>query len=242
LLDDTGDASQHESDDRWGTPRSTSVSIAELLTSPELRRPLVVASFLMMSQQLSGINAILYYSNNILSNVLSESGAYVSLGITIVNTIMTFPPIFLIDVSFTRHFLSNYRTWPQKIGRRQLLLTSVIGALASLALTGYGLNTGMMVTSSVSIVTFVMSFAIGLGPVPFVIVSEVAPPHAVSALSSVALSLNWVANFLVGLAFLPLRNRLSGGDPAKEGRVFYVFAGLLFLCSFVFFRGYRSRI
>jgi hypothetical protein len=107
---------------------------------------------------------------------------------------MTFPPIFLIDVSFTRHFLSNYRTWPQKIGRRQLLLTSVIGALASLALTGYGLNTGMMVTSSVSIVTFVMqalpllffydlpnpfrrSFAIGLGPVPFVIVSEVAPPH-----------------------------------------------------------------
>jgi len=179
-----------------------------------------------MSQQLSGINAILYYSNNILSNVLSESGAYVSLGITIVNTIMTFPPIFLID----------------RIGRRQLLLTSVVGALASLTFTGYGLNTGMMVTSSISIVTFVMSFAVGLGPVPFVIVSEVAPPHAVSALSSVALSLNWIANFLVGLAFLPLRNKLSGGDPAKEGRVFYVFAGLLFLCSFVFFRGYRSSI
>ena len=69
---------------------------------------------------------------------------------------MTFPPIFLIDVSFTRHFLSNYITWPQRVGRRQLLLTSVIGALASLALTGYGLNTGMMVTSSISIVTFVM--------------------------------------------------------------------------------------
>ncbi len=51
-----------------------------------------------------------------------------------------------------------------------------------------------------------------------------------------------VANFLVGLAFLPLRNTLSGGDPTKEGRVFYVFAGLLFLCSFVFFRSYRSRI
>ncbi|KAF8275195.1 general substrate transporter [Lactarius quietus] len=235
LLDDTGDASPQESDDRWGTPRATSVSIAELLTSRELRRPLVVVSFLMMSQQLSGMNKVLYYSNNILSNVLSESGAYVSLGITIVNTIMTFPPIFLID----------------RVGRRQLLLASVVGALASLALTGYGLNTGMMVTSSISIVTFVMqvlpplfyeSFAVGLGPVPFVIVSEVTPPYAVSALSSVALSLNWIANFLVGLAFLPLRNKLSGGDPTKEGRVFYVFAGLLFLCSFVFFRGYRSRI
>jgi len=196
-----------------------------------------------MSQQLSGINAILYYSNNILSSVLSESGAYVSLGITIVNTIMTFPPIFLID----------------RVGRRQLLLISVVGALASLILTGYGLNAGMMVTSSISIVTFVMqalpllffyelpnlfcrSFAVGLGPIPYVIISEVAPPYAVSALSSVALSLNWIANFLVGLAFLPLRNMLSGGDPTKEGKIFYIFAGLLCLCSFVFFRGYRPRI
>lgn len=60
MLDDTGDASQHESDDRLGTPRSTSVSIAELLTSRELRRPLVVVSFLMMSQQLSGMNVFLF--------------------------------------------------------------------------------------------------------------------------------------------------------------------------------------
>lgn len=226
LLDDTGDASQHEADDLWGASRSTSVSIAELLTSRELRRPLVVVSSIMMSQQLSGINAILYYSNNILSHVLSESGAYVSLGITVVNTLMTFLPIYLID----------------RVGRRKLLLTSITGALASLVITGYGLNRGMTVTSSISIVTFVMFFAIGLGPVPFVIVSEVAPPHVVSALSSVALSLNWISNFIVGLAFLPLRNKLSGEDPTKEGRVFYVFAGLLFLCSFVLFRGYRSRI
>ncbi|KAH9048523.1 general substrate transporter [Lactarius hengduanensis] len=231
LLDDAGDASQNELDDRRGTPRSTSVSVIELLTSRELRRPLVVVSSIMIAQQLSGMNKVLYYSNNILSHVLSESGAYVSLGITIVNTLMTFPPILLID----------------RVGRRQLLLTSVVGALVSLVLTGYGLNTGMMVTSSISIVTFLpnlfcRSFAFGLGPVPFVIISEVAPPHAVPALSSVALAMNWVANFLVGLAFLPLRNKLSGGDPAKEGRVFYVFAGLLFLCSFVFFRSYRSRI
>ena len=54
LLDDTVDASQDESDDRWGTPRSKSVSVAELLKSRELRRPLVVGSFAMISQQLSG--------------------------------------------------------------------------------------------------------------------------------------------------------------------------------------------
>ena len=61
LLADTSDDSHHESDDHWGTPSSTSVSIPELLTSRELRRPLVVVSFLMMSQQLSGLNVFLFY-------------------------------------------------------------------------------------------------------------------------------------------------------------------------------------
>ncbi|KAI0256531.1 general substrate transporter [Lactifluus subvellereus] len=225
LIDETRQESRHASDDNWGTLRSTSVSTSELLTSPELRQPLVVVSSAMISQQLSGINAILYYSNEILSHVLSDAGPYLSLGITIVNTLMTFPPIFLID----------------RVGRRPLLLASVIGALASLVLTGYGLNTGMVITSSISILIFVMSFAVGLGPVPFIIISEVAPSRAVSALSSVALSLNWIANFLIGLAFLPLRNQLSGGDSTKEGRVFYVFAGLLFLSSSVLFQSYRPR-
>jgi len=139
---------------------------------------------------------------------------------------MTFPPIFLVD----------------RVGRRPLLLASVVGALSSLVITGYGLNTGMTVVSSISILIFVMSFAVGLGPIPFIIISEVAPSRAASALSSVALSLNWIANFSVGLAFLPLRNKLSGGDASKEGRVFYVFAGLLFLFSWIFFRSYRPRI
>jgi len=220
LLDETPEGFQHESDERR---ESTSVSIPDLLTSLELRRPLIVVSFAMISQQLSGINAILYYSNDILSRVLSDAGPYVSLGITLVNVLMTFPPIFLID----------------RVGRRPLLLASVVGALACLVLSGYGLNTGMVALSSISMLIFVMSFAIGLGPVPFIIISEVAPSRAVSALSSVALSLNWIANFIIGLAFLPLRNVLSGGDSMKEGRVFYIFAGLLLLSSSIFFRSYR---
>ncbi|KAF8479259.1 general substrate transporter [Russula ochroleuca] len=222
LLDETLQGSQHQLDDHR---EPTSPSSLDLLMSFELRRPLVVVSSAMISQQVSGINAILYYSNDIFSRVLPDAGPYVSLGITLVNTLMTFPPIFLID----------------RIGRRPLLLASVIGALSSLVLTGYGLNTGMTIVSSIAILTFVMSFAVGLGPVPFIIISEVAPSRAASTLSSVGLSLNWIANFIVGLAFLPLRNKLSGGDSSKEGRVFYIFAGVLFLFSSIFFRSYRPR-
>lgn len=49
-----------------------------------------------------------------------------------------------------------------------------------------------------------------------------------------------VANFLVGLVFLPLRNLLSGGDPMKEGRIFYLFAGFLAFFTIVLFRYYRG--
>ncbi|GJE86819.1 MFS general substrate transporter [Phanerochaete sordida] len=200
------------------------ISILQLFTARELQRPLIIVCFSMLCQQLSGVNAVLYYSNDILSKALPDIGPFVSLGITIVNVIMTFPPIFLIE----------------RLGRKTLLSMSAGGALLSLVGVGYGLDTGVVALASITILTFVASFAIGIGPVPFVMIPEVSPRHAVSALSSVGLSLNWIANFLVGLVFLPLRNQLSGGDPYKEGRIFYVFAAMLGFCTFVLFQFYRG--
>ena len=49
-----------------------------------------------------------------------------------------------------------------------------------------------------------------------------------------------LSNFIVGLMFLPLRNALSGGDPHKEGRVFYVFAALLSIGVLSLNRFYRT--
>ncbi|KAH0830441.1 general substrate transporter [Lanmaoa asiatica] len=200
--------------------QTAAVNIPELLASPELRRPLFTIVFAMASQQLS----VLYYSNNILSKSLPELAAYVSLGITVVNFLMTFPPIFLIE----------------RVGRKQLIRWSVGGALISHLAVGYGLNSGWVTISSIAITTFVMSFAIGLGPVPFVIIPEVAPFHAVSAISSVGLSLNWIINFFVGLIFLQVRNLLAHGDPMKEGRVFYVFAAVLLCSASCFLRLYKG--
>jgi len=201
----------------------TVITVPQLFKVRELRKPLLIICLAMASQQLSGINAVLYYSNDILSKSLPELGPYVSLSVTIVNVLMTFPPILLIE----------------RMGRRQLLTISAVGALFSLSAVGFGLNTGLTILSSISILTFVMSFAIGLGPIPFVMIPEVSPSHAVSALSSVALSANWIVNFLVGLIFLPLRDLLAGGDVGKQGRVFYVFAMVLFLSTFLLLKSYR---
>ncbi|KAJ7929300.1 general substrate transporter [Mycena leptocephala] len=192
----------------------TALTVPQVLAALELRKPLAIVCFAMLSQQLS----VLYYSNDILSKSLPEFGPYVSLGITVVNVLMTFPPILLIE----------------RMGRKQLLTISTFGAISSLVLVGLGLNTGVVTLSSIAILTFVTSFAIGLGPVPFVMI-----PEAVSALSSIALSLNWTANFIVGLVFLPLRNFLAGGEATKEGRVFYLFAVALFCSMFSLSRVYR---
>lgn len=121
------------------------------------------------------------------------------------------------------------------------------------------------------------SFAIGLGPVPFVLIPEVAPTHVrpsnpgsftysdstsrslpryllwpcpptvstayfsfVSYSSSSSALISGILNSIVGLVFLPLRNLLANGDPLKEGRVFYVFAGALFCTALCFSRLYRG--
>lgn len=214
-----------EQEERREEAQSFTVTVPQLLLAPEFRKPLLIICLAMAAQQLSGINAVLYYSNAILSKSLPDFGPYVSLGITILNAIMTFPPILLIE----------------RIGRRQLLAISTIGALISLFTVGWALNSGRVTLSSLAIMSFVTSFAVGLGPIPFVMIPEVSPAHAVSSLSSVALSLNWIINFLVGLIFLPLRRLLSGGDALKEGRVFYVFGSVLFLVMLMLSRVYKDR-
>ncbi|KAF4604021.1 hypothetical protein EYR40_001205 [Pleurotus pulmonarius] len=215
--DDEVEARRHE-------PREATVTMPQLFAKPELRQPLMIVCFAMMSQQVSGINAVLYYSNDILSKALPDFGPYISLGITVVNVLMTFPPIILIE----------------KMGRRPLLTVSTVGAIISLLAVGYGLDSNYVTLSSIAIITFVMSFAVGLGPVPFVMIPEVSPFYAVSALSSTGLSLNWIANFFVGLVFLPLRNFLSGASHDKDGRVFYLFALILALSMGALSRVYRG--
>ncbi|KAK0197516.1 general substrate transporter [Armillaria mellea] len=223
LLSETLD----DAEERRAKAQAPPIAVPNVLlrTPADLRLPLLVVSSAMLAQQVSGINAVLYYSNNILSGTLPDLGPYISLGITIVNVLMTFPPIVLIE------------RW----GRKRLLILSTLGAILSLVTVGVSLNYAWKTPASIAIITFVMSFAIGLGPIPFIIIPEVSPFYAVSALSSIALSLNWIANFLVGLAFLPLRRFLSGGEESKQGRVFWVFAIVLAATMTVVAKGYKGR-
>lgn len=195
------------------------LSVGEMLKSPARRNALFVTAILVL-QQLSGVNAVLFYSTPVLQKVLPSAGAgQISIAITVVNAIMTFPAIFLVD----------------RLGRRTLLLASSFLMMLFAILLGWGLNEHFRKVCSFAIVAFIAAFSIGLGPIPFLLVSEMVPANCVPALSSLALSASWITTFIIAQGFLPLRDALTYYDPnghqEGEGRVFYVFAvNLAILC------------
>lgn len=90
----------------------------------------------------------------------------------------------------------------------------------SSVLLALGMSHSFKILSAVATLLFVASFAVGLGPVPFIIANELVGAEAVGATQSLALAANWTATFIVS-QFFPMLNKALGG----QGRVFYVFAG-----------------
>jgi hypothetical protein len=79
----------------------------------------------------------------------------VSLGVTVVNALMTFPPIYLIEVRPSHSRFVRTDILPKRIGRRSLITISIVGALLSLISVGYGIDGGHTILASVAIIAFV---------------------------------------------------------------------------------------
>ncbi|KAI9023795.1 general substrate transporter [Phycomyces nitens] len=162
------------------------------------------------SSQLSGINAIMYYSTSIFEESFGDSARYVTIGVGALNMGMTFIALGLID----------------RLGRKMLLMISAAGMCIFSVLMTIGLRFDISPLQVVCIMLFVASFAVGLGMIPFVLTAEVYPTYAVGAASSSALVVNWLCNFIIGLIFPTLQK-------ACGPYVFLIFAGVSF-AAFLF--------
>ncbi|KAG0046400.1 hypothetical protein BGZ83_008435 [Gryganskiella cystojenkinii] len=180
------------------------LSVADFVLSPRYRRPVLILLLVQLSQQLSGINGVMFYSTAIMSEIMPSSSALITVYISIVNVFMTLIAAYYMD----------------KAGRRTLLMSSSIAMGISSFLLAGSLNYNFPELSAFSIIAFVASFAIGLGPIPFLIIPEVVDTSAVASASAFALSINFTTNFVVSISFLKLQEWLGGS-------VFYVFAALL---------------
>ncbi|CAJ0914187.1 1243_t:CDS:2 [Entrophospora sp. SA101] len=104
----------------------------------------------------------------------------------------------------------------EKSGRRKLLLYSISSMSLSSTVLALSINHNWGFLAAFSIIAFVASFAVGLGPIPFLIIPEIVDTTAAATASSLGLSLNWMANFFVGFTFLIVREILGGS-------VFFIF-------------------
>lgn len=187
-----------------GSGSSESMRIHELFMSRLARKSLVVAIVYHLVQQCSGINAVFYYSTSLFSEVNIEEKT-VAVLIGVLNILMTGVSIALMD----------------QAGRRPLSLVStlVMGVGAVGIVLSLVLN--WAVVTLLFIFLFVGGFAVGLGPVPWVIIGDIFPTNAVEAGVSVAIAVNWTFNLLLAHFLLPIKQLI--GD-----YLFLIFAGVLF--------------
>uniref|UniRef100_A0AAV2MC77 Major facilitator superfamily (MFS) profile domain-containing protein n=1 Tax=Knipowitschia caucasica TaxID=637954 RepID=A0AAV2MC77_KNICA len=195
------------------------VTIAELFRSPVYRQPIIIAIVLQLSQQLSGINAVFYYSTSIFETAGVTQPIYATIGAGVVNTVFTVVSLFLVE----------------RAGRRTLHLIGLAGMavcalLMTISLALVKTNPAMSYLAIVAIFGFVASFEMGPGPIPWFIVAELfsqGPRPAAMAVSGLS---NWTANFLVGLGFPKLAE-------ICDAYVFLIFVVLLiFFFIFTFLR------
>jgi hypothetical protein len=84
---------------------------------------------------------------------------------------------------------------------------------------GFGIMNSIPILSAVAVLCFVAAFGLGLGPIPFILASELVNTEAVGATQSWALAANWIATFFVA-QFFPVVNERLG-----KGQVYFIFAG-----------------
>ncbi len=187
-----------------------SSSVRDLL-KPKIRPLLWVGMGLAIFQQFVGVNTVIYYAPTILSDTgLTKSSSItqtVFVGVT--NVVFTIIAVLLLD----------------RIGRRKLLLGGTIGLTVSLVLIGVYFTTPYLQDNApylalVALLLYIASFAIGLGPVFWLMISEIFPTGIRSKAMSVSTVANWGANFIVAATFLSLGHLIT-----RQG-TFYLYAAL----------------
>ncbi|KAL1292939.1 probable plastidic glucose transporter 3 isoform X2 [Arachis hypogaea] len=175
---------------------SSSVKLSELLCGCHAR-VMFIGSVLFALQQLSGINAVFYFSSTVFESFGVPSDlANMSVGVC--NLLGSIVAMILMD----------------KLGRKVLLMGSFFGmavamGLQVLAASSFAAGSGAMYLSVGGMLLFVLSFALGAGPVPCLVMSEMLPGKIRAKAMAICLAAHWVINFFVGLLFLRLLEQIG---------------------------------
>ncbi|KAJ4302476.1 Bifunctional purine biosynthesis protein PurH [Collariella sp. IMI 366227] len=197
-----------------GGPRSqrAHLGFVQVVRDPHCRPAIIAVVGIMFAQQLCGINSIIMYSVSLLKDLLPTSSALLTIIISIINlgTTIAASPL------------------PDRLGRKTCLLGSIIGQGSSSLALALAIRFDLKILSAIAVLLFVAFFAMGLGPVPFIMASELVGPEAVGATQSWALGANYIATFLVAYLF-PIVNEALNNALGGAGWVYFIFAGFALL-------------
>ncbi|NQT90442.1 MAG: sugar porter family MFS transporter, partial [Candidatus Omnitrophica bacterium] len=194
------------------------------LLQPWVRPALIVGMGLAFFQQVTGINTIIYYAPTIFQYAgftSNKAAIFATLGVGVVNVAMTIVAIWLVD----------------RVGRKPLLFVGMTGMTISLAVLGLAFKMSVMsetlkIVAMLSVIVYIASFAIGLGPIFWLMISEIYPLKIRGRAMSIATVTNWGFNMIIAATFLTLINKLG------KANTFWLFAllsvgGIAFCYFFV---------
>lgn len=176
-------------------------SFLSYLRSSEYSRSRNIAASVMSLQQLSGVPAIMFYGVNIISQILPDYAMAINCGLSFLNGAFTVVSGVYID----------------RVGRTMLLLISGSAMFAANGFLALGILQGFRAVAVTSIFVFISAFAVGMGPIPFLYISEVTQLQATTVAQSFGTGMNWVVTILIGWIF-PVVSEAIGGY------VFFIFA------------------
>lgn len=190
------------------------------LFQPSLRMPMIVGIGLAIFQQITGINTVIYYAPTIFKFAgISAAGPAILAGAGLAAVMWGFHvlAIFLLD----------------RIGRRPLLLAGVAGQIVGLGILGAAFEFPQLASfkSDVAIgglVIYVACFAFGLGPIFWLLISEIYPLENRGIAMSAVTVVNWAMNLLVAVSFLTLISLLG------HAFTFWLY-GLVAIGAWIFF-------
>ncbi len=176
---------------------------------PRLRIPIVLAFLIAFFNQLSGINAVLYFAPRIfeLTGLGERAALLQSIGIGLTNLIFTFVGLWLID----------------RLGRRTLLYLGSVGYILSLGMTAGAFFSENYAIVPVCIFAFIAAHAMGQGAVIWVFISEIFPTRNRAAGTALGSSTHWVFAALITTVFPLMVAALA------PGFIFLIFTGMMVL-------------
>lgn len=196
------------------TLKTPTLPVSALIKDKHLFRILVVGLMIAIMQQVTGINTIIYYAPTIfkLAGFDTSNAILVTIIVGVVNVVFTILVLPMVD----------------RLGRRRLLFIGLSGMIMSLALLGYAFHQSSLTEfvrylTLLSMVIYIACFAISLGPIAFVLISEIFPLTIRGLGMSLSLSANWGSNMIVALTFLTLIHQLGASN------TFYFYAAISLL-------------